>query len=109
MRFPSPSPPSMAVITLPPTPRPALPSASSRSSQHCSLAGGIVTSNMKSFLLLLIPAYLCAADTKTEPVKVQKANYELAQRWTAAKIGKLVFDTQVPPHWLEGDAFWDGY
>ncbi|MGA3204530.1 MAG: DPP IV N-terminal domain-containing protein [Bryobacteraceae bacterium] len=64
---------------------------------------------MKFSTLLLIPALLSAADTKTEPVKVQKANYELAQRWTAAKIGKLVFDTQVTPHWLEGDRFWYSY
>ena len=42
---------------------------------------------MKFSLLSLIPALLlCAADTKTEPVKVQKANYELAQRWTTAKV-----------------------
>jgi len=60
-------------------------------------------------LFLLLPLALLAADTKTEPVKVQKANYELAQRWTAAKIGKLVFDTQVTPHWIEGDRFWYSY
>src|SRR5580693_1245162 len=64
---------------------------------------------MKLSLLPLLPALLCAADTKTEPVKVQKANYELAQRWTTAKITKLVFDTQVTPHWLEGDRFWYSY
>lgn len=64
---------------------------------------------MKLFLLLLPSLLLCAADTKTEPVKVQKANYELAQRWTTTKIGKLVFDTQVTPHWIEGDRFWYSY
>ena len=34
------------------------------------------------------------ADTpgKTEPVPLQKANYELATHWTAAKVDKLVFD-----------------
>ncbi len=41
------------------------------------------------------------------PVKVSKANYELAARWTPAKVGKLVFDTAVTPHWLDsGDRFW---
>ena len=64
---------------------------------------------MKFPLLPLLPVLLCAADTKTEPVKVQKANYELAQRWTAAKLSKLVFDTQVTPHWIEGDRFWYSY
>src|SRR3984957_11755397 len=64
---------------------------------------------MKLSLLPLPPALLCAADTKTEPVKVQKANYELAQRWTTAKITKVVFDTQVSPHWLADDRFWYSY
>jgi dipeptidyl aminopeptidase/acylaminoacyl peptidase len=53
------------------------------------------------------------ADTpspKTEPVKVVKANYELATHWTSAKVGKLVFDMGVTPHWLEsGDRFWYSY
>src|ERR1700683_3224532 len=52
------------------------------------------------------------ADTppKSEPVKVQKANYELATHWTSAKVGKLVFDRRVTPHWLEsGDRFWYSY
>jgi dipeptidyl-peptidase 4 len=41
------------------------------------------------------------------PVKHTKANYELASRWTASKVGKLVFDLAVTPHWLDsGDRFW---
>src|SRR5712692_10625571 len=37
----------------------------------------------------------------------QSPNYELAAQWTVPKIGKLVFDTQVTPHWLEfSDRFW---
>ena len=60
--------------------------------------------------VLFAASTLCAADTKSEPVKVQKANYELAGHWTAAKVGKLVFDTAVTPHWLEtGDRFWYSY
>jgi len=39
--------------------------------------------------------------------KPVKANYELAARWTTAKVGKLVFDTAVTPHWMDsGDRFW---
>ncbi|HEY3135902.1 MAG TPA: DPP IV N-terminal domain-containing protein [Blastocatellia bacterium] len=42
--------------------------------------------------------------------RVHKANYELASRWTIAKVNKLVFDTSVAPHWLEsGDRFWYSY
>jgi len=65
---------------------------------------------MKLFALLCLPAFVFAADAKTEPVKVQKANYELATHWTAPKVGKLVFDMAVTPHWLEnGDRFWYSY
>lgn len=42
--------------------------------------------------------------------RVHKANYDLASRWTTAKVTKLVFDTSVTPHWLEsGDRFWYSY
>src|SRR5271155_5081073 len=67
---------------------------------------------MKTFTLLcvfLIPG-LRAADVKAEPVKVYKANYELATHWSAAKVGKLIFDVSVAPHWLDtGDRFWYSY
>lgn len=36
-----------------------------------------------------------------------KPNYELAARWMASKVGKLVFDTSVAPRWAEtSDRFW---
>ncbi len=55
---------------------------------------------------LLATAALYAADNPV-PVKQTKANYELAAQWTPAKMGKLVFETSVTPHWLEqGDRFW---
>ena len=39
-----------------------------------------------------------------------KANYDLASRWTSAKVGKYVFSTAVTPHWLEfSDRFWYSY
>lgn len=59
---------------------------------------------------ILLPAVMVAADMKSDPVPVHKANYELATRWTAAKVGKLVFDMAVTPHWLStGDRFWYSY
>jgi dipeptidyl aminopeptidase/acylaminoacyl peptidase len=60
-------------------------------------------------LLALIASSLSGGpnDGVPSPVKPVKANYELAARWTPAKVGKLVFDTQVTPHWMEsGDRFW---
>ncbi|HZS06930.1 MAG TPA: DPP IV N-terminal domain-containing protein [Blastocatellia bacterium] len=42
--------------------------------------------------------------------RIHKANYDLASRWTSAKVARLVFDTSVTPHWLEsGDRFWYGF
>ena len=36
-----------------------------------------------------------------------KPNYDLASRWMATKVGKLVFDTSVAPRWAEAsDRFW---
>ena len=42
--------------------------------------------------------------------KSLKPNYELASRWTSQKVGKVIFDTSVIPHWLENDdRFWYSY
>jgi dipeptidyl aminopeptidase/acylaminoacyl peptidase len=64
--------------------------------------------------LVLTPAGLLAQDNKApkpdQDNRARKANYELAARWTSQKVGKLVFDTSVTPHWLEtGDRFWYSY
>ena len=43
----------------------------------------------------------------SSPARPAKANYELAGRWTGAKVSKLLFDTAVTPHWMDtGDRFW---
>ena len=37
-------------------------------------------------------------------------NWDLAARWTPAKVGKLVFDAGLTPHWFElSDRFWYTY
>jgi dipeptidyl-peptidase-4 len=37
-------------------------------------------------------------------------NWELSERWSPAKIGKLLFDTSVTPHWFDqSDRFWYSY
>lgn len=39
-----------------------------------------------------------------------RPNYDLASRFMPEKIGKLVFDTSVTPHWFElSDRFWYSY
>ncbi len=58
--------------------------------------------------LVLSPVATFAQDKKADADnRVRKANYDLASRWTAQKVGKMVFDTAVTPHWFEtGDKFW---
>ena len=59
---------------------------------------------------VLLFVSLAAAGASAAPPEAKKANYDLASRWTPAKVGKLVFDTAVTPHWLEtGDRFWYSY
>src|SRR5207248_5880924 len=42
--------------------------------------------------------------------RIAAPNYELAAQWTVPKINKMIFDTQVTPHWLEfSDRFWYSY
>jgi dipeptidyl-peptidase 4 len=72
-------------------------------------------------VLLMLPAVIGAAADDTvnassptvsspAPIKHSKANYELAARWTAVKTGKMVFDTNVTPHWMDtGNRFWYAY
>jgi dipeptidyl aminopeptidase/acylaminoacyl peptidase len=47
---------------------------------------------------------------KAESVPAPAPNYDLAAQWTPQKVGKLVFDTNVTPRWLEtSDRFWYAY
>ena len=63
------------------------------------LGGGLL-----ALLAVSIPSI--GADA-TPAVKHTNANYELASQWTSQKVGKLVFDLAVAPHWLDsGDRFW---
>ncbi|MBE0711689.1 MAG: hypothetical protein IH583_04845, partial [Candidatus Aminicenantes bacterium] len=68
---------------------------------------GIAATAIFLFASLAVrPALAAGAEMK----KADKANYDLASRWVPAKVGKLVFDTSVSPHWLEtGDRFWYTY
>ncbi|MGZ5467703.1 MAG: DPP IV N-terminal domain-containing protein, partial [Candidatus Aminicenantales bacterium] len=58
----------------------------------------------------LLVVVLAATPGQPAGPDARKANYDMASRWTPAKVGKLVFDTAVTPHWLEtGDRFWYSY
>src|SRR5882757_6535854 len=59
-----------------------------------------------SSLVVLIAVSIPGSGADAVPASKSKANYELASRWIPAKVGKLVFDLAVTPHWLDGDRFW---
>jgi dipeptidyl-peptidase 4 len=66
-----------------------------------------VSCGLLALLAVSIPGIGADAVPATAPAKVTRANYELAARWTPAKVGKLVFDLAVTPHWMDsGDRFW---
>src|SRR4051794_6942432 len=68
-------------------------------SETLVLGGGLL-----ALLAVTIPG---VGSDATPAVKHTKANYELASQWTTQKVGKLVFDLAVTPHWLDsGDRFW---
>src|SRR6187402_422417 len=70
-----------------------------------TLCFGLIATSLSS----IAPAQEKAARSEQDS-RVTRANYELASRWTPAKVGKMLFDTSVTPHWLEtGDRFWYSY
>ena len=60
---------------------------------------------MKRVLLIAVAALCCIAAAGQE--KTTKANYALAERFSAKKVNQMVFSTRVQPRWFkEGDRFW---
>lgn len=66
-------------------------------------------------LLSLCMGYSAMAQTKTftiteSTVAAPKANYQLASRFSPAKLKKMVYSTAVDPHWLKlSNRFWYEY
>ena len=60
---------------------------------------------MKRTFLIAMAALFCLAASGQE--KVTKANYALAERFSAKRVNQMVFSTRVTPCWFkEGDRFW---
>ena len=59
--------------------------------------------------LIIIAGIALQAQPLRGPVR-EKANYELASRFSAKKINKMVFSTGVRPNWFKtSDLFWYVY
>ncbi len=60
---------------------------------------------MKRTFLIAMAALFCLTASGQE--KVTKANYALAERFSAKRVNQMVFSTRVTPRWFkEGDRFW---
>jgi hypothetical protein len=70
---------------------------------------GLVLAVCAAILALSPASGPSATVTSAGPAPVEP-NFDLGARWTAAKVGKLVFDTNVTAHWMQtGDRFWYAY
>ncbi len=54
------------------------------------------------WLVLLVTVLVGAPSVAQESAQGVRANRELAMRFSQDKMDKMIFDTQVQPHWLEG-------
>ena len=62
------------------------------------------------FLLLMLLLLAFGQTGLIAAVAPERANYELAARWSTVRVAKLVFDLSVEPRWLKtGDRFWYTY
>ena len=60
-------------------------------------------------IILCLGAAVCLLSTKAQQTPT-KANYHLAARFASKKLDKMVFTTNVDPHWLKkSDRFWYTY
>ena len=57
-------------------------------------------------LFLAIALLVCGA-AYAQQTPVTKANYDLAERFSAKKVNQMVFSTEVRPNWFKNsDKFW---
>ena len=56
---------------------------------------------------LLLCVVMASAQKAQGPKKADKANYEQASRFSAKRIGQLVYSTRIRPNWFrDSDKFW---
>ena len=61
-------------------------------------------------IILFVFIFLCFSSAIAQNTPVTKGNYALASRFSPKKLDKLVFSTNVDPHWLKkSDRFWYVY
>lgn len=62
------------------------------------------------FVIFILVFCLTSISILAENTPIKKANYKLANRFSSAKLEKMVFSTSVDPHWLKfSNRFWYSY
>lgn len=65
---------------------------------------------MKKFVLTTLAVIFCLSLIYGQQTPITKANYNLAERFSAKKVGKMVFSTSVNANWFKNsDKFWYTY
>jgi dipeptidyl-peptidase-4 len=64
----------------------------------------------RTFLYLSLLLFVSSNVAFGQNKPIEKANYQLAARFSPKKMSKMVFSTNVDPHWLKNnDRFWYSY
>src|SRR4029450_1089713 len=67
-------------------------------------------SAMRRLIFLFVSILFTATIAFGQNVPVTKANYQLASKFSPKKLEKILFTTNVDPHWLKkSDRFWYSY
>ncbi|MCO6496807.1 MAG: DPP IV N-terminal domain-containing protein [Chitinophagaceae bacterium] len=64
---------------------------------------------LKKLLFTFLCLGVVSAYAQKPHKKAPKANYELASKYSPAKLRKMVFSTSVNPNWLKSGKFWYSY
>src|SRR5918993_962495 len=63
---------------------------------------------MRKLIAMLLLSVGVSAIAQQQPA--ERANYQLASRFSTGKLERMIFSTSVDPHWLKGsDRFWYSY
>lgn len=65
---------------------------------------------MKKFSLLVALIVISCAGVFAQNTPITESNYQLAERFSPTKVGKMIYSTSVTPTWLkDGKSFWYTY
>ena len=64
----------------------------------------------KGIFIVFLTIIMLSISSFAQKSKIEKANYDLMDRFTREKLKEMIYDTEVAPHWLKNsDRFWYSY